>query len=41
VADVERPNINRDEGSTLAFSKAQARKIFGVPNPYTVVGLRD
>jgi len=28
VADVERPTINRDEGSTLAFSKAQASKRF-------------
>src|SRR4051794_13992024 len=27
VADVERPSINRDEGSTAAFSKAQARKL--------------
>jgi hypothetical protein len=25
VADVERPALNRDEGSTLAFAKAQAR----------------
>jgi len=27
VGEVERPAINRDEGSTLAFSKAQARKV--------------
>jgi site-specific recombinase XerD len=41
VADVERPNINRDEGSTLAFSKAQARKILDAPRAETVEGLRD
>lgn len=41
VADVERPNINRDEGSTLAFSKAQARTLLDTPNPDTVGGLRD
>src|SRR5215212_1387173 len=27
VTEVERPTINRDEGATLAFSKAQARKL--------------
>ena len=31
VGEVERPAINRDEGSTLAFSKAQARKMLDVP----------
>lgn len=41
VADVERPNINRDEGSTLAFSKAQARKILDAPHADTIEGLRD
>lgn len=41
VADVERPNINRDEGSTLAFSKAQARKILDAPREDTIEGLRD
>lgn len=41
VADVERPSINRDEGSTLAFSKAQARTLLDTPNPDTVGGLRD
>jgi hypothetical protein len=28
---VERPTINRDEGATLAFSKAQARKVLDAP----------
>ena len=40
--EVERPAINRDEGSTLAFSKAQARKLLDVPaEETTVAGLRD
>jgi hypothetical protein len=26
VTEVEHPTINRDEGSTLAFSKAQAHR---------------
>ena len=41
VADVDRPPINRDEGTTLAFSKAQARKILDIPPDDTVEGLRD
>ena len=41
VADVQRPTINRTEGSTLAFSKAQARKILDLPPENTVAGLRD
>lgn len=41
VVDVERPNINRDEGSTLAFSKTQARKILDAPPADTIEGLRD
>jgi site-specific recombinase XerD len=41
VADVQRPRINRDEGSTLAFSKAQARSILDAPRVSTVQGLRD
>jgi integrase/recombinase XerD len=41
VSDIERPNINRDEGSTLAFSKAQARKMLDAPRADTVAGLRD
>jgi integrase len=41
VNEIERPAINRDEGTTLAFSKAQARKIFDAPSPDTVEGLRD
>ena len=41
VADVTRPNINREEGSTLAFSKAQARKLLDAPMPDTLAGLRN
>jgi hypothetical protein len=35
---VERLAINRDEGSTLAFAKAQARKLLDAPAENTVAG---
>ena len=41
VREIERPTINRDEGTTLAFSKAQARKLLDTPIEDTVEGLRD
>lgn len=47
VTEVERPAINRDEGSTLAFAKAQARKLLDMPAEGTpegtpnIAGLRD
>jgi integrase/recombinase XerD len=41
VSEVERPAINRDEGTTLAFSKADARKLLDRPRDDTVEGLRD
>ena len=41
VVDVTRPVINREEGSTAAFSKAQARQLLDVPSLDTVAGLRD
>ncbi len=41
VVDVSRPNINREEGSTAAFSKAQARQLLDAPPADTVAGLRD
>lgn len=41
VVDVERPAINRDEGSTAAFSKIEARKILDAPAADTLAGLRD
>jgi len=41
VREIERPAINRDEGTTAAFSKAQARKLLDAPAEDTVEGLRD
>jgi integrase/recombinase XerD len=41
VVDVQRPAINRAEGSTAAFSKAQARRLLDAPVVDTVAGLRD
>ena len=47
VAEVERPAINRDEGSTLAFAKTEARKLLDAPPAETpkskphIAGLRD
>jgi site-specific recombinase XerD len=38
---VRRPAINREEGSTAAFSKAQARKLLDAPPADTIAGLRD
>ena len=41
VVDVDRPTINRDEGSTAAFSKIEARKLLDAPPADTLAGLRD
>ena len=41
VAEIARPAINRDEGSSLAFAKAQARKMLDAPAADTVAGMRD
>ncbi len=41
VVDVQRPSINREEGSTAAFSKIQARQLLDAPFADTVAGLRD
>jgi integrase/recombinase XerD len=41
VTEIERPAINRDEGTTLAFAKADARKLLDTPAEDTLVGLRD
>ena len=41
VVDVERPAINREEGTTAAFSKMQARLLLDAPASNTVAGLRD
>jgi site-specific recombinase XerD len=41
VSEVERPAINRREGSTLAFSQADARRLLDKPDEKTLEGLRD
>src|SRR4051794_3286737 len=41
VAEVEGPGINRDEGTTFAFSKAQPSKLLKVPAEDTITSLRD
>src|SRR5437764_12742552 len=41
VRDVERPQVNRREGMTLAFSQTQARAILDKPDPQTLLGVRD
>lgn len=41
VTEVERSGINRDEGTTLAFSKQDARKLLDMPAADTLDGLRD
>ena len=33
VVDVQRPSLNKEEGSTAAFSKAQARRLLDAPRP--------
>jgi site-specific recombinase XerD len=41
VTEIERPAINRDEGTTLAFSKADARKLLDLPKIETEDGGAD
>ena len=41
VVDIQRPAINREEGTTAAFSKMQARRLLDAPPADTVAGLRD
>lgn len=41
VVDVSWPTINREEGSTAAFSKAQARRLLDAPALDTISGARD
>jgi len=41
MREIERPAINRDEGTTAAFSKAQARKLLDTPAEDTLERLRD
>jgi site-specific recombinase XerD len=41
VSEVERPAINREQGTTLAFSKVDAGKLLDRPDERTLEGLRD
>jgi site-specific recombinase XerD len=41
VREIRRPRVNRKQGTTLAFSPAQARELLDVPDPETLQGLRD
>lgn len=41
VSEVVRPAINREQGTTLAFSKTDARKLLDLPDEETLEGLRD
>lgn len=36
-----RTSVNRDEGTTLAFLKAQASKLLEMPDEDTITSLRD
>jgi site-specific recombinase XerD len=39
--EIKRPEIDRREGKTLAFSRKEARKILDAPSTDTIIGLRD
>jgi len=41
VSEVERPAINREQGTTLAFSRMDAKKLLDLPDEKTLEGLRD
>jgi site-specific recombinase XerD len=41
VREIKRPELDRSEGKTLAFSKKEARKILDAPKPDTLMGKRD
>lgn len=41
VREIKRPEINRRQGKTLAFSRSQSRTILDAPDPNTLIGLRD
>lgn len=38
VSEVERTTVNREEGTTLAFSKDRARRLLDVPDEITLAG---
>lgn len=41
VTEIDRPAINRDEGTTLAFARRDARRLLDLPDAATLPGLRD
>jgi hypothetical protein len=41
VREIRRPRVNRKQGTTLAFSSAQARKLLDAPDDTAIQGLRD
>jgi len=41
VREIRRPRVNRKQGTTAAFSPAQARKLLDAPDATTLQGLRD
>lgn len=41
VREIKRPEINRRQGKTLAFSRNQSRTILDAPDPNKLIGLRD
>lgn len=41
VREIRRPRVNRKQGTTHAFSSAQARKLLDAPAENTLQGLRD
>jgi len=41
VREIRRPKVNRRQGTSAAFSPAQAHKRLDAPDPETVQGLRD
>ena len=41
VREIRRPRVNRRQGTTLAFSPAQARRLLDAPDDTTLQGLRD
>jgi integrase/recombinase XerD len=41
VREAPRPNVNRKQGTTAAFSTREARAILDAPDPGTLQGLRD
>lgn len=41
VREIRRPKVNRRQGTTHAFSAAQARKLLDAPDAFSIQGVRD